>query len=121
MANANAAATLKRAQDFSTDFATSTLVIRAGSTAVATHTVPSWTSTNSGNDALATAADIDEETITGTGSQTATSATLTKGTKVYTLTLGVSGSGADLIVSTTNFIAGEKSNVNSLIVTVRAS
>ena len=121
MAIANAAATLKRAQDFGTDFATSTLVIRAGATAVATHTVPSWTATNSGSDALATAAAIATATISGTGSQTATSATLTKGTRVYTLTLGTSGSGADIIVSTTNFIAGETSTVNSLVVTVRAS
>jgi ABC-type Zn uptake system ZnuABC Zn-binding protein ZnuA len=121
MANANAAATLKRAQDFGTDFANSVVTIRAGATVVATHTVPSWTATNSGSDALATAGSIGTATISGTGSQTATSAILTKDSKTYTLTLGVAGSGANIIVSTTNFIAGETSTFNSLIVTVRAS
>jgi|GEM_PF-2311302 len=121
MANANAAATLKRAQDFSTDFASSALTILAGATVVATHTVDSFSSTNSGSDALATAAAIANATITGTGNQTATSASLTKGSKVYTLTLGVEGSGSDIIVSTTTFIEGETSSVEGLVVTVRAS
>lgn len=124
MATANAAATLQRAADFAADFAGASLIIRAGTTALATHTVPSWTTSNSGSNALATAAAIADDTIDATG--TADNAQLVDGTKIYSLTLGTSGSGPggtdpDIVVSTTNYITGETSSVSSLVVTVPAA
>lgn len=116
MATANAAATLERADDFAADFVTSTLEIRAGSTVLASHTVPSFTTSNSGANALATAAAISGATIAATG--TADNARLIKGTQIYSLTLGTSGT--DIVVSTTNYISGETSSVSSLVVTVLA-
>ena len=113
MATPNAAETLERVSDFAADFATSTLEIRDGSTVLATHTVPSFTASNDGSDGLATAAAIADATIDNSG--TADNAKLIKGTREYALTLGASGSGADIIVTTTNYIDGETSSVTSLV------
>jgi len=118
MATANAASTLDRASDWGTSFASSTLTILAGATSLAVHTVPSFTASNSGNDGLATAATIADETIQA--SDTADSATLTEGTKTYTLTVGLVGSGADLELSTLTYVTGETSTISSLVVTFPA-
>jgi hypothetical protein len=116
MATGNAAATLERATDWSTDFASATLVILDGATPLATHTVPSFTPSNSGADGLATAAAIANDTIDASG--TADSATLTAAGKVYTLTVGLSG--ADLNLSTLTYVIGETSSITSLVVTFPA-
>lgn len=113
MTTLNAAATLEQATDFAADYASSTLTILAGATTLATHTVPTWTPSNNGAAGRATAAAIADATIAATG--TANSATLTNGTRTITLSVGVSGSGADLILSTTNYILGETSSVQSLV------
>ncbi len=121
MAEANAAATLERANDWVADFATQTVTIRAGANVLAVHTLTGFVTSNNALDALATANAISDETITGAGTQTATNATISDGTRTYTLTVGVAGSGADLILSTLTYINGETSSVNSLVARFRAS
>lgn len=116
MATANAAATLERADDFAADYNTATLTIKAGATTVATHTLAGFTTSNSGSDGVATANAIADATIAANG--TADSAELTAAGKTYTLTVGTSGT--DVIVSTTNYISGETSSVNSFVVTFAA-
>ncbi len=118
MAEANAAATLERANDWVADFATATLDILAGANVLASHTLAGFVTSNNALDGLATANAIAGETITGAGTQTATSATIALGTRVYTLTVGTSG--ADLNLSTLTYINGETSSINSLVVTFRA-
>ncbi len=111
MATANAAATLQRASDWGTSFATGTMVIKAGATVLATHNLAGFVASNSGNDGLATANTISDVTIAATG--TADSAEINDGSKTYTLTLGTSGT--EVIVSTTNYISGETSSILSLV------
>lgn len=118
MATANAAATLERATDWGADFATATLIIKAGANTLATHTLASFVASNSGANGLATANAIADVSITGTGTQTADSAEITAGTKTYTLTVGTSG--ADLNLTTLTYINGETSSINSLVVTFTA-
>ena len=113
MASANAAATLERADDWAANFATASMIILAGATTLASHTLASFVTSNSGADALATANAIADETIAATG--TADSAEITVGGKTYTLVVGV-----DIILSTTNYISGETSSINSLVVTFLA-
>ena len=119
----NAAATLQIAGNFGTDYATSTIEVLAGTNVLATHSTTSWAATNTGSNGTATAvlANSGAATITGAGIQTATSATITDGTEVITLTVGLSGSGADLILNTLTYINGETSTISSLDLTVPAS
>lgn len=119
MATLNAAATLEQASDFATDYATATLLILSGATTLASHSTTSWTPSNSGANALATAtlANAGAETILADG--TADGATLTAGGKTITLTVGLSG--ADLNLSTLTYITGETSTVSSLVFTFPAA
>jgi hypothetical protein len=121
MATINAAGTLQIAGNFATDYATSTILILAGATTLATHSTTSWAATNTGNNGTVTAAlaNAGAETISASG--TADGATITDGTEVLTLTVGLSGSGADLILSTLTYVSGETSTINSLVVTVPAA
>ena len=123
MATLNAQATLQIANNFGTDYATSTIEILAGANVLATHSTTSWAGTNTGNNGTVTAAlaNAGAATITGAGTQTATSAVMTDGTETITLTAGLAGSGADLIFSTLTYVNGETSTINSLVVTVPAS
>lgn len=114
MAEANAPATLARADDWVADFATQTLTVLAGANTLVVHTLTGFVTSNDNLDALAVANSIADEVITGAGTQTATSATISDGTKTYKLTVGISGSGADLILSTLTYINGETSSINSL-------
>lgn len=124
MAQANAAATLKRANDFGTDFAAATLTVNAGANILATHTLTGWSGSNDGNDGLATADAIAVETITGTGTQTADGATLSSGGKAYQLTVDTAANPsvppADLRLGTTTYINGETSTINSLVARFKA-
>jgi hypothetical protein len=116
MATPNAAVTLERADDFAADYGTATLTIKAGTTTLATHTLAGFVTSNSGLDGVATANAIADAVIAADG--TADSAELTAAGKTYTLTVGTSGT--DVIVSTTNYISGETSSVNSFVVTFAA-
>ena len=113
MATGNTAARDARAADFSADFSTATLVILAGATPLATHTLATFGAPSVG---VITAAAIADATIAATG--TATTATLTAGTSVYTLTVGTIGT--DVIVNSTSYVSGGTSTINSLAVTFSA-
>jgi len=113
MATADTTARNSRASDFASDYGTATLTILAGATTLATHTLAGFGAPSTG---VITANAIADATIAATG--TADSATLSDASGTYTLTLGTSGT--DVIVSTTNYISGETSSVNSLVVTFPA-
>ncbi|WP_290738390.1 hypothetical protein [Haliea sp.] len=115
MATLNAAATLEQANDFATNWAGSILRVLEGSTPLAEHTITSWSTANSGDNATITAvpANGGEATITTTG--TADTVKLVSGSEEITLVIGT-----DITLSTTNYISGETSTVNSLVITVPA-
>ena len=111
MSTADTTARNSRASDFSADFATSTLVILAGATTLATHTLAGFGAPSVG---VITASAIADATIAATA--TADGATLTDSAGVYTLTVGTTGGGADVEISTLTFISGETSSITSLTV-----
>lgn len=113
MATGDTTARNSRASDFASDYGTATLTIKAGATTLATHTLAGFGAPSNG---VITANAIGDATIAASG--TADSAELTDAAGAYTLTLGTSG--ADVIVSTTNYIAGETSSINSFAVTFPA-
>lgn len=91
-----------------------TLQIRAGSTVLATHTGITFGSPTNG---VVTANAVSDVDVAETG--TADNALLTGTGGVLTLTLGTSG--AEVIVSTTSYVAGGTSTVNSISITYPAS
>lgn len=115
MATADTTARNSRASDFSTDYGTATLTIKAGATTLATHTLAGFGSPATG---VITANAIANVTIAATG--TADSATLSDTSGTYTLTVGTTGSGADIEYSTLNFISGETASVTTGTVTFPA-
>ena len=116
MATGNAAATLARATDFGNDFSGQTLTILDGATVLASHTLGTFTPSNSLDDGLATSGAIANATIFANG--TADAAVVTDGSKAYNLTVGTSG--ADLNLSTLTYITGETSSITSFVVTFPA-
>tara|TARA_R110002126_G_C10470043_1_gene501006 strand:- start:327 stop:674 length:348 start_codon:yes stop_codon:yes gene_type:complete len=115
MATGDTAARNSRASDFSADFTTSSLVIKAGATTLATHTLAGFGAPATG---VLTASAIADATIAAT--DTADTATLSDTAGTYTLTVGTVGSGADLELSTLTYISGETSTISSLVVTFPA-
>lgn len=118
MATANTAERNARANDWATRYAGAVLQIRAGTTVLASHTLAGFGAAASGS---VTANAIADATI-GNGGGTADNAKLIDGSNEYDLTLGTSGDTPtpDVIVSTTNYIDGETSSINSLVVTFPA-
>ena len=115
MSTGDTTAINSRAAAFSTDYSAATLVIKAGATTLATHTLAGFGAPATG---VITASAIADATIADNG--TADSATLSDAAGSYTLTVGTSGSGADVIISTLTFIAAETSSVTALTVTFPA-
>jgi len=113
MATGDTTARNSRASDFAADYGTATLTILAGATTLATHTLAGFGAPSNG---VITANAIADATIAASG--TADSATLSDTAGTYTLTLGTSGT--DVVVSTTNYISGETSTINSMTVTFPA-
>jgi hypothetical protein len=91
-----------------------TLQIRAGATVLATHTMTGFGSPTNGVIAANAIADV---TIAATG--TANTAVLIEAGREVTLTLGTSG--AEVIVSSTSYVAGGTSTINSVTITYPAS
>jgi len=110
MATPNTAELNALANDLATRYADATLQIREGVTVLATHTLAGFGAASNGT---VTANAIADDTIDATG--TADNAKLIDGSTEYDLTLGTSGT--DVVVSTTNYIIGETSSVNSLAIT----
>ena len=93
---------------------TGTLEIRAGATVLATHTLTGFGAASNG---VVTANAIANATIAASG--TATTAVLAQDGREVTLTVGTSG--AEVILSSLNYVAGGNSIVNSLTITYPAS
>lgn len=83
----------------------------SGNTALAAHTLAGFAAASAGSMSANT---ISNDPIDETG--TATFARITQGTYVEQLTVGVSGSGAQVIVSTTAYVAGGTSQVVSVTI-----
>lgn len=113
MATGDTTARNSRASDFSADYATATLTIKAGATTLATHTLAGFGAPATG---VITANAIADATIAADG--TADSATISDTAGTYTLTVGLSG--ADLNLSTLTYVNGETSSITSLTVTFPA-
>ena len=111
MSTADTTARNSRASDFATDYSTATLVIKAGATTLATHTLAGFGAPSTG---VITASAIADATIAAT--DTADTATLSDTAGTYTLTVGLVASGADVEISTLTFISGETSSITSLTV-----
>jgi len=110
MATADTTARNSRASDFAADYTAATLIIREGATVLATHTLAGFSAPASG---VITANAIADETIAANG--TADTVILSSAAGSYTLDIG-----SDVTLSTTTYIAGETSSVNSLTVTFPA-
>lgn len=111
MPNLNAAATLEQANDFAADYGTASIVIRDGITTLATHPISSFTTTNIGATATATAVFPSGGEVTIAASGTADTVLLVgAGGKQIDVT-------ADITLSTTTFVTGETSTINSLVFT----
>lgn len=115
MATGDTTARNSRASDFSSDYSTATLTILDGVTTLATHTLAGFGAPSVG---VITANAIADATIAASG--TADGATLSDTAGTYTLTVGTTGSGADVEISTLTFISGETSSITSLTVTFPA-
>lgn len=113
MATPNTAELNARATDWATRYADATLQIRAGATVLATHTLAGFGAASGGS---VTASAISDATIAADG--TADNAKIIDGSTEYDLTLGTSG--ADVVVSTTNYISGQTSSINSMTVSFTA-
>jgi hypothetical protein len=121
MPTLNAPATLQQAVNHNVDYSTAIIEVLLGATVLATHTASSWAASNTGNDGTATAtmANGGAETIVADG--TADGARMSIGGRVITLSLGLSGSGAELILSSLTYVTGETSTVVSLVSTYPAA
>lgn len=115
MATGDTTARNSRASDWASDYATATLTILDGATTLATHTLAGFGAPSTG---VITASAIASAAIAATG--TADSATISDTAGTYTLTVGLPGSGADVIIDTLSFVSGGTSNINSLSVTFPA-
>lgn len=116
----NTAQQNSQVSNLATNLATASLIIYAGSvpatanaaagTVLVTHTLAGFGSASSGS---VTANAVANATIAATG--TASYARITNGTNTVQLTLGLSGSGAECIVSGLSYVSGETSQVVSIV------
>lgn len=116
MATANTSERNQRATDWSARYGDSSITFRESSTVLVTHTVAGFGAPSTG---VLTANSIADATIASTG--TADNVLITDNGNTYTLTVGTSGSGADVIVSNPNYVAGEISSITAMTVTFPAT
>lgn len=126
MPSLNTNSTNSQADNVGTDYATATLTIYdgtppanantalSGNTALVTHTLTGWGTAALG---VITANAIVTETIANTG--TATFARLVQGANTMQVTAGTGAQ--ELVLSSTSYVAGEDSTINSLTITQPAS
>lgn len=126
MPSLNTSSTNSQADNISSDFTTATLIIYdgtppananaalSGNTALVTHTLAGFGAAIAG---VITANAVATEVIAASG--TATFARLVLTTKTMQMTVGTGGQ--ELVLSSTSYISGEDSTVNSLIITQPAS
>lgn len=113
MSTGNTAARNERGDNFAADYATATLTILEGATALAVHTLAGFGASVGG---VITGNAIANVNAAATG--TADGATLTNGVGTYTLTVGLSG--ADVNLTTLSYVLGEPSAISSFTVTFPA-
>ena len=113
MATSNAQETLARANDFIARYNTGSIVISEGATVLATHTITGMSASNSGNNAVINSTTIADVAIGNTG--TADTVVFSIGGTAYDLVIGV-----DIILTTTAYVTGEQSKINSLNITFNA-
>ncbi len=116
MATADITARNSRASAFAADYATASLILKDGTTTLATHTLAGFGAPSSGSITSNAIADV---TIDADG--TCDSAEITDTAGTYTLTVGIADSGANVIVDTLTFKQGGNSSVNSFVVNFPAS
>lgn len=111
MATSDVTAKNSRATDWADDFSLASVEIMDGATVLATHTLAGFGAATSGQ---VSANAIPDATVSNSG--TADSVVISSVAGTYTLTVGLSGSGADVIIDDLNFVQGGISKLNSLIV-----
>jgi hypothetical protein len=126
MPSLNTSSVDSQADNVGTDFTTATLIIYdgtppanantalAGNTALVTHTLTGWAASVAG---VIVANAVPDAAIAATG--TASFARLVLTTKTMQVTVGTSGQ--ELILSSTSYVSGEDSIVNSLQITQPAT
>jgi hypothetical protein len=95
---------------------TGTLQILAGGTVLATHTMAGFGSPSTG---VIVGSAIADANNAATG--TATAARITNGSNQVDLTIGVTGSGAEVIVPSLSYVEDGTSTINSVTITYPAS
>lgn len=101
MATGDTAARNERADNFATDYATANLVMKQGATTLATYTLAGFAAAVNG--VINTNAVPDANPV---ADGTADNAEFTNGTGTYTLTVGLTGSGADVESDDLSFSIG---------------
>lgn len=109
MPTKNSFTTLEEAQDFSVNWANSSLVIKENDTTLATFNISSWTPQNINQDARCVSSPLSDVTAIATG--TANRVQLIKDTKEYELVIGVNVS-----LNTTNVETGVTVTSENIIV-----
>jgi len=126
MPSLNTSSVNSQADNLGTDYATATLIIYdgtppanantglSGNTVLVTHTLTGWAASVAG---VIVANAIATETIAATG--TASFARLALATETMQITVGTGAQ--ELVVSSTSYVSGEDSTINSLQITQPAS
>lgn len=116
MPSLNAAARNTAADSLAAPYAAATLNIYDGVTLLVSHTLTGFGAATGGT---VTANAIADETVAATG--TAASAKFIAGGNEVTLSVGLSGSGAEVIMSSLSLTSGGNSSVTSVTLTMPAS
>ena len=113
----NTAATNQQIGHVGTDYATAQVVIYDGATALATHTLDGFGAPSSGTIALTNVPNTDVIDNAGT----VDSAKLIAGALEMDVTVGLTGSNAELILGSLTYVLNETSRINSLTLTQPAA
>ena len=111
MATYSAEAALQRADNFASDYGTSTIEVYDDTLLLASYQVAGMATANVGDDATATLDTVAPVNNVGTGA--ADKVLMVGGTKEIDIT-------ADVTISDTNFIAGVESSVTGLVISFLA-
>ena len=104
---------------FVSTYAAASLVIYDGATVLVTHTMAGFNAAT--GEGVVTAQAVADATIAASASPSATSAKFIAGSNEIALSVGVSGSGAEVIMSSLALVAGGTSTINSVTLTSLAS
>ena len=119
MADFNALAKRTAMDLFVSTYDTASLVIFEGATALVTHTMAGYQAATGEGVVVANA--VADATIANSTTTGATSAKLIAGGNEITLSVGIAGSGAEVIMSSLTLVEGGNSIINSVTLTALAS